>query len=571
MRPILGAMVVAAAAMTLCRNDAAAQNPVRTLDIGGPPGESQQRCYSDSMLTAALAIYNGPAAVRVFGDLPVAADVKISGDVGVYRGSVRVDGRIDGRLVVLDGDARITATGVVTGDVIVLGGRLTVDPAASTGRRSQCDQPVALDHAPAGTLSVQPAKRPLTRLTSDIAISVGDARVAPHVGIGTYNRIEAAPLQLGATAEWAPMVNDSLHLDGYGIFRTARDPSGSRPAVGWYLDGAWTHRGSLPFTLRAAGGSRIEATADRPGSALESSLSALFLRRDHRDWLLWRGVRLSAEIRPTAELGISAGVESSRQTTVLAVDAFSLFRGTETWRPNPLIDDGRYRILSAGVRWDARNANRHPVLSWYLAAQIRRTSSNDISPVSLPTIIRDSIPTTGYGSTDGDFDLRGYFRLDPVQRLVARISAAGYLGGDPLTIQNRHSAGGPDPLIGYDFRAINCERRRKADPALPALCDREMAIQVEYRRQLPLRFTSRLGGYNIGIHNPELVVLGDAASAWLAGDSAGRVPGGRIQAIGEWQSEFGVGISTPHLGLYLAKSLVLSSGVRFQIVFGHRF
>ena len=571
---LAGAGLFIATATALVHGDAAAQNPVRTLDIGGPPRDSSaKRCYTDSVLTAALAGFNSPTAVNAFGgNVRIPPLDTIHATYAIAGGSVRVDGTVVGHVIVFNGDVRVSAGGTVTGDVIVLGGHLTAAPGATIrGRRTECDQPIRLERLTNGMLAAKPPGRTLGRLASDVAITVGCVRVAPFLGVGTYNRVEALPIQLGGKATWSATPENSVQVEAYGIFRTARDPSGSRPAIGWQLSGLWNHNGRLPFTVGVAGGSTINSTADRSYGALESGLSALFLRRDYRDWYLRRGAKVFGSVRPTPELTLSAALDASRQTTVLSADAFSLFRGTETWRPNPLIDDGRYRTISAGIAWDARNEVNHPVVAWYTQAELRRVTSNDLTPVSLPTTIRDSLPRTGYGETEASLDLRGYLRLDPAQRLAARLSAAGYLGGDPLTIQNRRAISGADPLMGYQFRAINCDRRRKPDPATPALCDRQMAIQVEYRRTLPLDLSTRVGSYTIGFHEPDLVLLADAGSAWLAGDSAGRVPTNRIQALREWRSDVGIGITTRSLGLYLAKSLVDPVGIQVQLLFNVRF
>ena len=568
------AVVLFAASATLVRSDAAAQNPVRTLDIGGPPrAATAGRCYTDSVLTAALAGFNSPTAVNAFGgQVRIPPLDTIRSTYAVAGGSVRVDGAVLGSVIVFNGDVRVSGSGSVTGDVIVLGGHLTAAAGAAIGgQRVECDQPVELERLPSGTLAARAPGHTLGRLASDIAFRVGDARVAPFVGVGTYNRVEALPIQLGGKASWAATPADSVRAEAFAVFRSGRDPSGSRPAVGWHAEGHWSHDGAIPFSVGLAGGSTINATADRSYSALESGLSALFLRRDYRDWYLRRGYRVLADVRPARELRLSGMMDLSRQTTVLSIDALSLFRGTEAWRPNPLIDDGKYRTLAVRATWDARNELAHPVLSWYADVEVRRVTSNDLTPVSLPTTIRDSLPRTGYGETEATVDLRGYLRLDPVQQLAGRLTAAGYVSGDPLTIQNRRALSGADPMMGYLFRSINCDRRRKPDPAMPALCDRQMALQLEYRRALPIDLSTRIGGYTVGFRNPSLVLLADAGSAWLAGDSAGRVPSNRIQALREWRSDVGLGLTTRSLGLYLGKSLVNPIGVQLQLLFNVRF
>jgi hypothetical protein len=555
------------------RSGVVAQNPPRTLDIGGPPGENLVKdCSTDSTITAALAGFNSPAAVKVFSGLvSIAAGTTVNATYGVYSGLLRIDGTVQGSVIVLNGDARIGATGSVTGNITVLGGHLTVDPGARIGgRRETCTQSVPLMQLPGGTIAIRPRGRSLRNIASGVGTYVGAFRITPHLGVGQYNRIEALSPQAGGYAAFEATPQDSVRFGGYAIFRTARDPSGSRPTVGWHTDATLRHRGALDFSIGGEIGSTVQSTVDRPFGAVESGLSAFLFRRDYRDWYLRRGGSVLGSLYLNHELTLSGALEFSRQTTVLAVNALSLFRGNEPWRPNPLIDDGRYQTLSARITWDGRNEVDHPVLSWYGRAEVRHVTSNDLTPVSLPVTIRDAMPTSGYGELEGDLDVRAYLRLDQKQRLRFRILAGGYLGGDPMTIQRRRAIGGGDPLSGFVFRAINCDRRRKPDPAQPPLCDREMAIQAEYHRALPLDFNARIGSYTFGIHRPDLVLLSDAGSAWLAGNTAGRVPTDRIQTLREWRSDVGVGLSTGGLGVYVAKSLVDGTSPRLLFLFHPR-
>ncbi len=465
------------------------------------------------------------------------------------------------------------ATGAVTGTIIVLGGRATVDVGAKiTGRNLGCEQPVALSRSSDNTIRLSPPGRSLSSIKSAIGVSAGPYRISPLLGVGQYNRVEGLPGKFGVNVSRPVFETDSVRANVYGIARTASDPSGSRPAIGWHASALFAHNGELPFTVIVGGGSTVQSTQDQPFSPVESGLIAFLARDDYNDWYLNRGVNVAASVRVTPELTLSGILDWSHQTTVLAVDAFSLLNSDQPWRPNPLIDDGVYHTQTVRVVWDARNEREHPVLSWYAAFQLQHVASNDLTPVStIPVTIRDPLPTTNYGSTSADIDLRAYLRLDPDQRINFRVMGGGYLAGDPLTIQNRHAVGSADPLIGYDFRAINCDRRRKVDPALPALCDRSAAVQVAYHRALAIDLTTRIDGYNIGIRKPDLVLFGDGASAWLAGDTPGRVPVGNIQAIREWRSDVGVGITSGPFGLYVAKALADASPVRFTLLLSPRF
>lgn len=565
----IAALLVAATPMW---PNAAAAAQVRTLDVGGPPGDTTARaCLTDSIVTAALAAFNNPAAVHVFGDVQILAGITNTGGYSIYQGKFKLDGTVQGNVVVLNGDARVTRTGVVTGTITVIGGRLFLDPGAMVGRQFNCAAQPALARLPDGTVARLAPTRSFGSITSALTWTADDVQFTPHVGIGQYNRVEALPGQLGVNMLRPLGGSDTARADLFGIVRTGHDPNGSRPSLGWHASAAFNHTGSLPFTLGVEGGSTIDATADRPYSALESGLSAFLLRRDYNDWYLRRGASVTATVRPLSEVTLSGAFDVSHETTVLAIDALSLFRSTDAWRPNPLIDDGTYRTVTGRIVWDARDALAHPVLGWFVRADLRRVSSNDLTPVSMPTTIRDALPANGYGETEGDLDVRASLRLDPEQRITFRIFGGGYLGGDPLTIQRRRAIGSADGLLGYDFRGINCDRRRKQDPATPALCDRSAAIQAEYHRTLPLDLRTRIAGYTIGIRRPDLVFFGDAGSAWLAGDSAGRVPTNRIQSLGEWQSDVGVGITSGPIGLFLSKAITGAIPVRLTLRLTPRF
>ncbi|MES1259510.1 MAG: hypothetical protein ABUL71_02865 [Gemmatimonadota bacterium] len=571
------ALPIAASLMSatplLRQGHAAAQTP-RTLDIGGPPTDSTAaRCATDSIVTAALAFFNSPAAVRVFGgDGSVGAGRTISGNYAVFNGSLLVDGTVEGNVVVLNGALRIRSSGIVRGAIIVLGGRFTVDPGASvSGKPFECEQQVPLVKRADLTVARSTAGPSLGTISSALTSYIGPWRFTPHVGMGQYNRVEGIPAQAGVNVFRAFTTPDTLRGEFYGIVRTASDPANTRPTIGWFGTATYAHDGPLPLSVTLSGGSTLRATRDRPFSAIESGVSAFLFREDYNDWYQNRGFSIAATVRPLAEISLTGAFASSHQTTVLAVDAFSLLRNKDPWRPNPLIDDGKYQTTSARLTWDARDERHHPSLTWYGRAEVRHVASNDLTAVSLPLTMRDAMPTSGYGETEGDLDLRAWPRLDPEQQVGIRLVGGGHLGGDPMTIQNRRAIGGADPLLGYDFRAINCDRRRKVDAATPALCDRTIAIQGEYRRELPIELTTRIGGYTVGIKRPNLVLLADMGSAWLTGDSAGRVPIGKIQALREWRSDVGVGVTNGPFGLYLAKSLADALPVRLTLLFSKRF
>jgi hypothetical protein len=72
----------------------------------------------------------GSDKVRLMGDVTVARDEQVRGDVVALLGSAQIDGEVDGDLTVVIGSASLGAESVVTGDVTVIGGVLNRAPGA---------------------------------------------------------------------------------------------------------------------------------------------------------------------------------------------------------------------------------------------------------------------------------------------------------------------------------------------------------------------------------------------------------------------------------------------------------
>lgn len=550
-----------------------AQDPVG-IDFSPPVRDTiRTRGIPDSVLSRAITQFNATGTTRITGNFDLAAGNVSSGTQALYRGQFRIDGRVDGDVLVVNGDVRVTAGGEIRGTVTVLGGQLLIDDGGTVmGGRIEYTGPAPLALGPDGRLVRQAIRRALTDYTSATAtFSLGPFETTLHAEPGVYNRVEGFPIEFGPSFVWNRDRNTRLTLDMVGVVRTATDATDSRGTLGWRGSLAATRYGARPLTVRLLAGSVISATADQPYQQLESGLGAFFLRRDFRDWYADKSVGLAVEwlFRPT--LRLSALVRQSRERSVNAVDAFSLLRGDEAWRPNPLVDDGKYLTFGGGAVLDTRDDPRRPTTGWFLRGDLRYVTSNELTPVSLPAEIRSVLPTTGYDALETEFDLRRYQRLGPEQSLHLRLAGAGWLAGNRLTIQRRRALNGGDPMSGYGFRALNCDRRRRSDPAIPALCDRQMVVQVEYRRTLDLNLSTRIGNTTFGLQRPDLVVFGDAGSAWLAGADAGRVPSDRIQSIAEWRSDIGVGIDAGSFGVYLAKALADPDPVRFGLRFSRRF
>ncbi|MEO5798182.1 MAG: BamA/TamA family outer membrane protein [Gemmatimonadales bacterium] len=551
----------------------AAQDPAQVLNLGAPAGDTLRGAAPDSVLTRIIARFNDPRTTRLEGKLDLAPGASMGGTLALYGNIARIQGTVRGSVIILNGDLRISATGRVEGEIIVVGGRLTVAPGGViTGDTTVYERAAPVSRAPDGTVVRGKAGRSLTDFTTASAsFALGPVATTLHAGAGTYNRTEGLPIRVGPSFLWRPGPKNTLQLDLNGVFRTASSSDANRPDVGW--SGALTLRnaGKQPLSFRVDGGSVIAPMTSRAYSPLESGLSAFLLRRDYRDWFATRGWGLTGEWSPTKALSVSAGVQQSRERSVRATEAFSVFRSGEAWRANPLIDEGRFQTASFGLGYDTRDDKLHPTSGWWLRSEIRRVTSNELTPASLPVEIRGAMPVSGYQSDQVDFDARYYLRLNPRNSVHLRAAGGGWIGGDPLLVQQRRAMGGGDPMAGYGFRFLNCDRRLRPDAAEPALCDRELLLQGEFRRTLELNFNTRVGGYAFGIQRADLVLFGDVGTAWLAGPGRGQVPSNRIQTLGEWRSDVGAGFDAGHFGIYLAKAIADPESVRLLFRLQRRF
>jgi Omp85 superfamily domain len=534
-----------------------------------------------AILTELLATWNDSTTVRLPGGLTIPAGATLSGRIAAFRGTMRIAGELTGSLTVINGDLVVLPGGALHGDVLVAGGRFTID----SGGTHDGDQRVYWDAAPVqrqsdGLLTVRERRRPIGALaTAQKTFQTGDVRTTVRLTTTqTYNRIEGLGIVFGPAFEWRASDALTASLDLRGILRTAPDPSPFRRDLGWLIRTDWRFHGSRGFGFGARTYSVIAGIEEHTLPRDEIGWNAFLFQRDNRDYLSSEGVSVSAYRYFTRRFRMDASVRYEKQGSVRANDPWSLFRNTDRWRPNPLIDDGHYTSLGLSAEYDSRNARAAPSSGWWLRGSVERSGSNDVAPVGLPTTIRAALPTANYGFSRFTLDARRYNRLSPDAQINLRLWSGGWLTGDPLPLQRRLSLGGPDLLPGYGFRDLNCTPPGFVDPSRAALCDRALITQAEFRHRLRLKAGYVVRDPNqqelsrfIGIQDPELVVFGDAGSAWLSGKGPGRVPNNRIQSITQWKADAGVGIDAGGIAAYLVKALTDGEPVRFYLRLERRF
>jgi hypothetical protein len=389
-------------------------------------------------------------------------------------------------VAVANGTLRLLSGAEVTGDILVVGGRLI----RSAGVQHSGSERIFWDAAPVlrtddGTLVVRERRRPLGDLAAARAsFQTGKVRTTLFLATGgTYNRIEGLPVVFGPTFELRPSRRSAIKLDLRGVLRTASSEESRLSS-----DFGYQARLELRSGIVGVAGRLYRETAaieDQPLSPAETGWSAFLLQRDYRDYFERIGGGGLAWIHPAPALRLEASLRRDNERSVRATDPWSVFRNSDRWRRNPLVDDGHYTTFGFQADFDTRNERDLPGTGWLLRARYEHSSSSDVAPLLLPSSVRPELPIGGgYAYDRLVLDLRRYSRVTPSLRVNTRLRADGWIGGDRLPVQRRVSLGGPDVLPGYDFRAFDCSPAGFSDPSGLALCDRTLSAQVEVRTRL---------------------------------------------------------------------------------------
>jgi hypothetical protein len=529
--------------------------------------------------------FNAPATIRGYGPFVVDTGEVLRGDVAVVDGPVTVWGTIRGDLVAINADLRLEAGSVVEGDVVVLGGVVDEHPDARvTGTLRR--QSESLDLRRDGDRLVLQGRPPRTwdgDRGRDHPPFFDRARGRAFIVVGaggTYNRVEGLPMRLGAGIEWTAGPIDG-RLRGYGVFRTAGDFKGNRRDIGYQVEGelGLGHRPNLTVGGRAF--DLVVPTQDWPLTRHEVGWASLLWHRDYRDYFLQRGLAAFVRLEPVSGFSLRGEVTRVDETSIAERDPWTLFRNAEAWRPNPIVDQGDFTLLTGAVEFDNREDHSWRAGGWLLRGTWEHGLGENVVERPLDGAIRDPLPATDYTFDRVSADLRRYQPVGWGGELRLRGFFAGAVGDGALPVQRRYSLGGPDPMNGYAFRSFACNAGVD-DPAMPGLCDRVLLFQAQYRGGFgfdwldfdrPDRPDRRGRGWDrdwdwdwdgdwFDFDGPSLVFFTNAGTAWLASRSDG------IPSL-SW--DVGAGIEMGSIGLYAAKAIREGEPIRLTFRVERRF
>lgn len=435
------------------------------------------------------------------------------------------------------------------------------------------------------------AQTPDTVATDSIPDAPAPARATRNTGTltitsgGGYNRVEGLPVLFGPVVETglgAARLRVSAHgiIRSAGTFRVDGDNLGHDLKISALFDPA--ERTSL--MVRAY--DIVDAVEDWQIPRDEAGLAAFFFRSDFRDHYTRHGASLSATYAASRRATLSASFARERWRSREVRDVLTVFRNGKAWRPNPAMDDGLFRIATAGLVYDNRNDPRRPTTGWLVRTEYELGSGriDAFGPTSVAARSGGTTSKPRYGRAF--VDARRYIRLSPTNHLSGRVVAGGWIHGDELPLQRRLSVSGVGAVPGIDFREpslgpdVGQCSTAPAPAGDPAQCERSLLAQLEYRVSLRSRPGSIIGR-TIRIRsraftlNPSLVLFADAGRGWLVdrrdGDAFAPLPPGStpppnpprdlvysawaIPPLGTFRTDVGAGVDLGLFGIYVAKSL----------------
>lgn len=538
---------------------------------------------------AVIDFYNDPRRIRLEGPARVPADSVVRGDVAVLEGPFDVAGRVDGSVLVINGDLFLGSGAVLTGDVLVIGGSVDgLTGAEVTGEVAVYPAPLRyrLENGRMLAAPREPRPRPESppgptsagdTVPARDSIPDGGPRLDFLMTTGdSYNRVEGLPITFGPRVRTAG--SNPLLLQALAVYRTESGFTSDVDRLGYYVQAQQYFGGRREWSVGATAHSLNTAIEDWHLSDLENGLAAFLFHRDFRDHYEREGFAASLGWEPRG-LPLSLGVESrwERHRSLVEGSPLTLFDNAEPWRPQPVVGQGRIGTVGASATLDTRSSTSDPAAGWYARGWVEQAFHVDLSaPALFPPLdggLAAPLPAREFGRfTRGMLDIRRYNRLSPDVRLNLRGLVGGALSASPLPPQRQHAYGGEGSLPGYsllsqdcDARAIEYRRRDEPDGASNRAfahygCDAFTVVQAELRGKLDFRLRldsapwdeeEDVGfGWDIA---PDWVIFVDGGTGWSFGDRPEE----------PFRMDVGAGLLIHRIGLFVAAPL--RSGGDFNV------
>ncbi|HEX2092278.1 MAG TPA: polymer-forming cytoskeletal protein [Longimicrobiaceae bacterium] len=539
-----------------------------------------------------VAFFNDPRTLHFSGRTRIPGERSVSGDVAVLGGPLVIAGRVEGRVVVINGSVELLPGAVVDGDLTVVGGEVTGLEGARVGGEvvtyserlrysHRGDHIVRRDRYRHGEREERD-RDGLRRGQGSLTVSGGD-----------YNRVEGLPVYFGPTVETGG--SNPFRIRALAVYRTEEGPFLRTERWGHDVTAEQFFGGHRSFRVGAGVFSLVAPIEAWHLSDTENSLSTFLFHRDFRDHYERKGWKAFATLEPRGTpWSLTAEFRSEKHRSLPVGDPWSVFNNGDAWRPQPLVGEGRLNSVVGRAELDTRNDPDDPATGWLVRGEVEHAVDSDLERPAAFRVTLDTppgfipVPALEYGAfTRGLLDVRRYNRINADSRLNLRLLVGGALDG-VLPPQRQHALGGEGSLPGYSLFQFDCgarfERLALRVPALgeetesfvPAYgCDRFALLQAEYRGRFDFHFDWRGHGWD-DEDDEEDDDWNDGRSwdadlDWVLFMDAGRGWAGRRGRGEETAVDAGVGLLLDEFGVYAAIPLRQGGGVNLFVRLGSRF
>jgi len=385
----------------------------------------------------------------------------------------------------------------------------------------------------------------------------------------TYNRVEGLPVYIG------PSFHDSVasaefNVSVLGIIRSADTFHWDDQNLGHRIVADMRVGRGRGYGLAFSSYDVVTPVEPWHLPEPDAGLAAFFGHRDFRDHLNRHGAKGTATFNMSSRSSLSVDWSDERWSSVRARKVFSVFGNGKAWRPNPVVDAGRFHIGVARANIDTRNDDINPATGWLILAEYERGSGRVAGAGLTSPLARPAVPSQlNYGRVL--LDLRRYNRLSQTTWINGRLVLGGWLHGDQLPLERRFSVGGVGTIPGFDFRKYQpgvvdvsqCSDAGAPPPGNPAQCERVALAQIEYRNELRSSFFDFLNSRPIRLRGigftvqPTAVAFVDAGRGWLVGPPSGTLQysSRSLPRFGTFRTDVGLGLDLGIFGVYVAKAV----------------
>lgn len=456
---------------------------------------------------------------RFTDDTTIAADTIIAGNVIVVSGDLRVEGQIDGDVLVIWGNAEMQPGSVVNGNVTCVNGRIRqeaksevhgnqIETKAKNLVRMEDEETDFDDEASRDDFRFDNFMNRHARAYSTLPLNEIDDTILMR-----YNRVQGPFLGVSIPKSIRGKYN-IFNMHGFGGYGFKEKKWRYELGIDRWLFNQKNYRFEL-------GGKFYDLTDTKDTwiiNPTENSLAAFFIHEDFQDFYRRKGFEFHTSQNLTIFFKGTLTYRSDKYESLDKNTDWALFGGKKKFRANPIIDNGTMNSLIGELYFDTRDNKDLPRSGWFGLFSAENSNSQLKSDFSFVQYC---------------FELRRYQRLDRYERIDLRLKAVTSQGEVPK--QKRYQLGGIGTLNGLRYKELKGDASNFGG-------DRLLLANIEYN------ISPRLFRTNLGfIDNLRYILFFEIGNVWQRADVSTDDAWNKGYSHLRWhdfKSDFGIAFTT---------------------------